>query len=194
MMPFASCSPTATISRGQTSSCRRTAVAVCSQVSTWRTGNPWLPCSVTMPRPVLLADVNTFIYAHRPESPRAEEHRRWLTDALTGPEPFGVSELVLSAFLRIVTNHRVYREPTPPRVALAFCSAVLDAPSAVPVRPGVRHWSLFTDLCRTAGARGNTVPDAFLAALAMEHGATWVTADRGFERFQGLRCRTALDG
>jgi uncharacterized protein len=142
---------------------------------------------------MLLADVNVFVYAHRPESPRASEHRAWLTNALTGEEPFAVSEAVLASFLRIVTHHRVYREPTPPDVALRFCDAVLGAPAAVPVRPGPRHWSLFTGLCRAVGARGNLVPDAFLAALAVEHGATWVTTDCGFARFPGLRWRTPLD-
>jgi len=142
---------------------------------------------------VLLADVNAFIYAHRPESPRATEHRDWLTKALHGDEPFGVSEQVLSSFLRIVTNHRVYVEPTPTCTALAFCDAVLAAPAAVPVRPGARHWSIFRKLCHDASARGNLVPDAFLAALAIEQGATWVTTDRGFARFPGLRWRVPLE-
>ncbi|MGH8937898.1 MAG: type II toxin-antitoxin system VapC family toxin [Actinomycetes bacterium] len=141
---------------------------------------------------MLLADVNVFIYAHRPESPRAEEHRDWLGDALHGDEPFGVSESVLASFLRIVTHHRVYREPTPPEVALAFCSAVLSAPAAVAVRPWPRHWGLFSRLYETVGARGNLVPDTYLAALAIEHGATWVTTDRGFARFPGLRWRLPL--
>lgn len=143
-------------------------------------------------QPVLLADVNAFIYAHRLESPRAEEHRAWLTSALEGPEPFGVSELVLSSFLRIVTNHRIYREPTPPPVALEFCQAVLRAPASVAVRPGSRHWDIFAGLVDTVGARANTVPDAYLAALAIEHGATWVTTDRGFARFPALRWRSPL--
>lgn len=141
---------------------------------------------------MLLADVNVFVYAHRPESPRAEEHSEWLQRALVGEEPFGVSETVLASFLRIVTHHRVYREPTPPDVALSFCQAVLDAPAAVAVRPGARHWSVFRHLCAEVGARGNVVPDAFLAALAIEHGATWVTHDRGFGRFPGLRWTTPL--
>ncbi|HEX7738595.1 MAG TPA: type II toxin-antitoxin system VapC family toxin [Marmoricola sp.] len=136
---------------------------------------------------MLLADVNPLIYAHRPESPRAAEHRDWLAAALCGPEPFGVSEQVLSSFVRIVTNHRVYREPTPPEIALDFCAAVLAGPASVAVRPGARHWSIFDGLCRGLGARGNVVPDAYLAALAIENGATWVTTDRGFARFPGLR-------
>ncbi len=142
---------------------------------------------------MLLADVNPLIYAHRPESPRAGEHRDWLEGALSGPEPFGVSELVCSAFLRIVTNHRVFTDPTPPDVALQFCAAVMDAPAAVAVRPGPRHWGLFTGLCAQVQARGNVVPDAYLAALAIEHGATWVTTDRGFARFPGLRWRVPLE-
>ena len=92
-----------------------------------------------------------------------------------------------------MTNHRVYVEPTPPELAVAFCEAVLAAPAAVPIRPGARHWAIFTDLCRNVGARGNTVPDAYLAALAIEHGATWVTTDRGFARFPGLRWRPPLE-
>jgi hypothetical protein len=141
---------------------------------------------------VLLADVNIYLYARRTESPGHREYLAWLEERLSGPEPFGVSELVLSSFLRIVTNHRVYREPTPPAGALDFCTAVLEAPAAVRVRPGARHWSIFSDLCRAVGARANVVPDAYLAALAIEHGATWVTTDTGFGRFPGLRVAPAL--
>lgn len=109
---------------------------------------------------MLLADVNVLLYAHRPESPRANAHRTWLQEALSGDEPFGISELVLSAFVRISTHHRVYVEPTPPDVALDFCAAVLAAPSAVSLRPGPRHWPVFDALCRQVGARANVVPDA----------------------------------
>lgn len=142
---------------------------------------------------MLLADVNVFVYAHRPESQRFADHRSWLHDALVGEEPFGVSELVLSSFVRIVTNHRIYREPTPTALALEFCAAVLGAPATVAVRPGERHWGIFARLCRDAGARGNLVPDAYLAALAVEHGATWITTDRGFARFPGLRWHPPLE-
>ena len=136
---------------------------------------------------MLLADVNVFVYAHRPDSPRHDQMRDWLAQVLAGDEPFGVSEAVLASFVRIVTHHRVFRDPTPPEVALEFCAAVLAAPATVPVRPGARHWALFDQLCRTVGARGNIVPDAFLAALAIEQGATWMTTDPGFARFPGLR-------
>jgi len=141
---------------------------------------------------MLLADVHIYLYARRRESERHQEYREWLEDRLSGAEPFGVSELVLSSFLRIVTNHRIYKEPTPPQAALAFCNAILEAPAAVPIRPGNRHWGIFSQLCEASKARGNSVPDAYLAALAIEHGATWVTIDRGFARFPGLRIESAL--
>jgi len=136
---------------------------------------------------VLIADVNIYVYAFRRESPRHEEYREWLAEALAGAELIGISELVLSGFLRIVTNHRIFVEPSTPEAALNFCDAVLQAPSATRVRPSERHWTVFTDLCRTVRARANVIPDAYHAALAIEHGATWVTTDRGFARFPGLR-------
>jgi uncharacterized protein len=142
---------------------------------------------------VLLADVNIYLYARRRESPRHQEYREWLERRLSGPEPFGVSELVLSSFLRIVTNHRIYKEPTPPEAACEFCNAILRAPAAVAVRPGARHFQIFVGLCMAVGARANVVPDAYLAALAIEQGATWVTLDQGFARFPNLRIAPALE-
>lgn len=142
---------------------------------------------------MLLADVNVLIYAHRPDSPEHRMANEWLTGALEGDEPVGVSELVLSGFLRVVTNHRVYREPSPVDVALGFCDAVREAPAAVALRPGPRHWAIFASLCRTVGARANVVPDAFHAALAIENRATWITTDRGFARFPGLSWRPMVD-
>ena len=142
---------------------------------------------------MLLADVNVYIYARRRDSERHEAYRTWLEERLGGDEPFGVSELVLSAFVRIVTNHRVFKNPTPPKAAIEFCEAVLAAPAAVPLRPGPLHWPIFAKLCRQLQARGNSVPDAYLAALAIEHGATWVTVDSAFARFPGLRVQRPLE-
>ena len=136
---------------------------------------------------MLLVDVNILVYAHRPESPQHEQYRGWLRQALSGPEPFGVVDSVLASFLRIVTHHRVFLEPTPTETAVAFCEAVRSAPAAVDVQPGPDHWPLFRDLLVTTTARGNLVPDAYLAALAIEQGATFVTTDAGFARFPGLR-------
>jgi toxin-antitoxin system PIN domain toxin len=77
--------------------------------------------------------------------------------------------------------------------ALAFVEVLRGAPNHVAVEPGPRHWAVFAGLCRSSEARGNVVPDAYLAALAIERGATMSTADRGFARFDGLRWRHPYD-
>lgn len=142
---------------------------------------------------MLIADVNVFVYAHRPEAPDHPRYLTWLQQALLGPEPLGVSDAVLASFMRITTHHRVFVEPTPSRVALDFCDAVRGATAAIVVQPGPDHWPLFSELVLTSSARGNLVPDAYLAALALEQGATFVTTDTGFARFPGLRRAHPLD-
>lgn len=139
-------------------------------------------------------DVNVLVYAHRPEAQRHTEYRDWLDSARADDEPLGLSDVVMSGFVRIVTHPKVFREPTPLAVALEFASALRSAPASVAVAPGPRHWPIFERLCRTTEARGNAVPDAFLAALAIEQGTTWYTCDRSFARFPGLRWEHPLDG
>lgn len=141
---------------------------------------------------MLLTDVNVLIYAHRSESPEHEAYARWLTSLATGEEPFGLSELVLSSVIRIVTNPRVFKSPTPIETALDFVNELRRRPNAVPLRPGSRHFGLFERLCQQANASGKLVADAYHAALAMEHGCEWVTTDADFGRFPGLRCRHPL--
>ena len=134
-----------------------------------------------------LPDVNILVAAHRREAENHEAVRRWLEDAMDAPEPLAISDAVLSGFLRIVTQHRVVRTPSTMAEGLEFADQIRSAPSAVPVAPGPRHWRIFSDLCRAANARGNLIPDAWLAALAIESGSECVSLDRDFARFPGLR-------
>jgi uncharacterized protein len=136
---------------------------------------------------MLIPDVNVFVSAHRTAGPGHGPVLAWLESALNGGESVGVSELVLSAVVRIVTNRRAFATPTPPELAVEFCAAMRNAPAARIVAPGWQHWDIFADLVRTTHATANLVPDAYLAALALENGATFVTRDRGFARFPGLR-------
>lgn len=137
---------------------------------------------------MLFLDVNVCLFALRPDiSEEAEGVRGWVQEALVGHEQVGLSELVLSAMVRLATNGRIFSEPTSPRDAVAFADAMLGAPAASAVRPGARHWTIFGDLTREHRLRANDVPDAYLAALAMEAGATFVTLDRGFARFEKLK-------
>ena len=142
---------------------------------------------------MLIVDVNVLVYAFRADSVHHAEYKAWLERKLTDAESVGISELVLSGLVRIATNGRIYREPESPEAALEFCQALLDAPAAIALRPGPQHWSLFRELCTATHAKGNVVPDAYHAALAIENKATWITTDRGFARFPGLRWQLPLN-
>jgi toxin-antitoxin system PIN domain toxin len=136
---------------------------------------------------MILPDVNVLVHAFRGDSPRHSEIRPWLDEFVFSDSSFGLSDLVLSGFLRIVTHPRVFDPPTPLDDALSFVETLRDMPNAVILAPGPRHWAIFTRLCRESDARGDLTPDAYLAALAIESGSEWVSTDRGFGRFKGLR-------
>lgn len=140
-----------------------------------------------------LLDVNVLLYAHRAEQPEHEPVRTWLEARVSAGRPFGVPSLVFSGFLRIATNPRAFRSPTPLDTALEAVESLRSQPNCVVVEPGPRHWPIFTDLCRRLRARGNVVPDAYLAAIAIETDSDFVSTDRGFGGFPGLRWRHPLD-
>jgi hypothetical protein len=138
---------------------------------------------------VIVPDVNVLVFAHRADSAVHAPARRLLEDELSGGGSVVLADVVLIGFLRIVTHPRVALTPTPLPEALAVVDALLAAPSASLVRPRADHWTLLNALCLEADARGNRVPDAHLAALAISWGAELVSADHGFARFPGLRFR-----
>lgn len=141
---------------------------------------------------MIAPDVNVLVYAARDDAPNHVAYRGWLEAALAADEPLGLSELVLSGVVRVLTNARVFDPPMPIADALAYVDALRRQPRTVPLRPGARHWALFLDLCRRGQVRGNLVADAYHAALAIEVGAEWVTTDRDFARFPDLRWRHPL--
>jgi hypothetical protein len=141
---------------------------------------------------LILPDVNVLIYAFRSDSSRHREYKEWLEDAVDGSEAYGVSPQVLASFLRICTHPRIFLRPSERDTALAFCRALLERPNATLVTPQERHWDIFETLCRDSKATGNVLQDAWFAALAIETGCEWVTTDRDFARFDGLRWRAPL--
>ena len=141
---------------------------------------------------MILLDVNVLVHAFRDASPEHEAYRAWLIATIDSDEPFGLSEVVLSGFVRVATHPRIFDPPAPIADALAFADALRSQPNAVLVAPGARHWGIFERLCVVARAKGNLVADAYLAALAIESGCEWITSDRDFSRFPGLRWRHPL--
>lgn len=141
---------------------------------------------------MFLPDVNVLVYARREDAVHHAVCRKWLETVINGDEAYGVSELVLSGFIRVVTHPRVFTRPTAMADALAFADQVREQANCILVAPGPRHWEIFTRLCSESGVKGNLVPDAYLAALAIESGCEWVTTDRDFGRFKNLRWRSPL--
>ena len=142
---------------------------------------------------MLLPDVNILIYAHFEDVVADHvEYARWLTELATGTEDFALSVLVLSGFLRIATNPRVFESPSTIETAFAFVSSLTERPTARIVGPGPDHMAILERLCREAGATGKLVADAQHAAIAMEHNCTLVSVDSDFARFPGLSWRHPL--
>ena len=138
---------------------------------------------------MLLCDVNILVYAHREDSENHPVYLKWLSNLINSDETFAVSELVLSGFLRIVTHPKVFNPPSSLNDALEFVNTLRQQENCKVVTPGERHWAIFQKLCHASNARGNLIPDAYHAALAIESGCEWITADRGFGRYEGLRWR-----
>jgi toxin-antitoxin system PIN domain toxin len=140
-----------------------------------------------------MPDVNVLVCAHREDAPDHAAHAVALSRLVEGDEPFALSPLVLSGFLRVVTHPTAMRPPTPLETALDFVDALTDRPNARLLEPGLEHWGLFSRLVRSTRATGTLIADAYHAALALEHGCEWVTADGDFQRFPGLRVRHPLE-
>jgi toxin-antitoxin system PIN domain toxin len=129
------------------------------------------------------------LYAHRNDAADHPRFRDWLYTVTNAGTFFGISEIILSSFVRVATNPKIYDPPTPLPYALEFCESLRKRPNAVRVTPGEHHWDIFTDLCSRTRAIGNLVADAYLAALAIESECEFVTLDRDFAKFPGLRWR-----
>ena len=119
---------------------------------------------------MILPDVNVLVYAFREASPGHVQYRDWLRARVASPEAFGLSDLVLSGVMRILTHPSVFSPPTPTDAALAFVDALRSQPNAVLIAPGPRHWDIFSHLCISARAKGNLIPDAYHAAHPQQRG------------------------
>jgi uncharacterized protein len=136
---------------------------------------------------MILVDANILIYATDPHSERHESARTWLDSQLSGTSRVGLPWQSLLAYLRIVTNPRVYTRPQSVKLAWSHVEDWLDCECVwIPV-PGPAHRSIFARLLADLGGGPNLLPDAHLAALAIEHGLAVCSNDGDFARFQGLR-------
>ena len=141
---------------------------------------------------MILTDVNILVHAFRTDSPEHLTCRAWLDDVVNGDARYGMAPQVLSGVIRITTHPKVFAMPSSLDEVLQFCDILLDQPHCVIIEPGERHWPIFKRLCTAADARGNLVPDAWFAALAIESGCEWITLDHDYARFPDLQWRVPV--
>ncbi len=142
---------------------------------------------------MILPDVNVLVYAYVREAERHDEWRAWWESVVSSPSTFALADVCLTGFVRVVTHPRVLTRPLPVDEALERVAELLGRPNCVLVRRTDATWPTVVDLCRRGGAGGNTVPDAWIAAMAVSNGCELATADRGFGRWPGLSWSHPLD-
>ena len=138
---------------------------------------------------MILMDVNVLVYAHREDVKDHLRYRYWLESVMNGDVKFAYSELVLSGFLRVVTHPKIFEIPSALGQAIQFCDQIRGVGTSMQLAPGNHHWDIFSGCMKVINAKGNDIPDAYHAALAMEWDCIWVTTDKGFKRFNGLKTR-----
>jgi uncharacterized protein len=142
---------------------------------------------------VILIDANLLVYAHVRSFPQHARAHEWLDSQLSRSAPVGLPWPSLLGFLRLVTNPRVFQEPAAMGDAWRQVRAWLGVEVAWIPQPTERHGEVLGALLAATGAQGNLVPDAHLAALAIEHGLLLCSADGDFARFPDLRWLNPLN-
>ncbi len=141
---------------------------------------------------MILVDANILLYAEDSLNPLNQQARAWWDDKLSGSEDVCLCWVVLSAFIRIGTNPRVFEQPLSLEQALSRVQSWLNQPCTRVVRPTDRHWTVFKQMLVGGQAVANLVTDAYLAALAIEHGCVLASTDSDFARFPKLKWRNPL--
>lgn len=135
---------------------------------------------------MILVDANILLYACNSTSDLHAKSRDWLDEKLNGTAPVGLPWPSLLAFLRIASNPRAFHRPLTMAAAWGQVSSWLSAETVWMPEPTERHADILGKLLAPHGIYGNLVPDAHLAALAIEHGLTLYSTDGDFARFPGL--------
>jgi toxin-antitoxin system PIN domain toxin len=136
---------------------------------------------------LILVDANLLIYAHTAAFAQHQVARDWLDRQLNGVSRVGLPWASLLAFVRIVTNPRIFEHPEPMAEAWGQVRAWLACDTAWIPEPTEHHLEVLGRLIALPGVHANLVPDTHLAALAIEHGVTLCSTDGDFTRFPGLR-------
>ncbi len=138
---------------------------------------------------MIALDVNVLVAAVHSAASGHEHTRTWLEEVIAAPEPIGISDAVLTGALRVLTHPRVFDPPVPIERAVEVLGQIADHPGVVILTPLPGYWDRLRNVCVESQAKGNLIADAGHAVVAMQHGAVFLTHDRDFARFDGLRWR-----
>lgn len=141
---------------------------------------------------MILVDANLLVYAHVTSFPQHAAARKWLDARLHATPRVGLAWPSILGFVRLVSNPRVFERPETIASAWQQAQAWLDHPTAWIPLPTERHREVLSEILSAPDLRANHVPDAHLAALAVEHGLVLCSTDRDFARFAGLRWENPL--
>ncbi len=133
-----------------------------------------------------LWDVNVWVYAFRPDSPLHARARVMLEDSLARREPFLFCPFLAASFLRLVTNPRVFVQPSDIHESWRFLDSLETDPAAQYTEMDRQTYAIFKHLGLVTLAAGNSVPDALIAATALRHDARLFTADKAFHAYPGV--------
>lgn len=136
---------------------------------------------------MILVDANVLLYAYEPRSEHHQKCRNWVEKAFAGEEPVCLAWVTILAFIRIITNPLVFESPLTAAEATDVVASWLARPAVFILEAGERRWELLRALLTDSQISGAHVMHAFLAALALENGATLVSTDREFSHFPTLQ-------
>jgi hypothetical protein len=142
---------------------------------------------------LILVDANLLLYAVDESSPVNEKARKWWESALSGKDPVYLCWTVISAFIRIGTNPRVFENPLMLNEAVSIVEGWFTQPCVRIAVPTENHWNELRTMLNKGKANGNLVTDAHLAALAREYNCTLYSSDADFARFKGIKWKNPLE-
>ena len=141
---------------------------------------------------MILLDANILLYARVESFEQHTRARKWLDEQLNGVTGVGIPWPTLLAFVRLISNRRVFERPLTTREAWHQVEHWLDCEPVWTPAPTERHRGVMSSLVPRIGNRQNLVPDAHLAALAIDNGLKLCSTDGDFARFPGLAWENPL--
>ena len=136
---------------------------------------------------MIVPDVNMLVFAYHEESPYHNAARSWWEGLVNGNETVGIPWAVTTGFMRLIANPRVLATPMSPSAALGRVKIWFWYPHIQPIDPGAEHLTHLQNILDAVGRSANLVPDAHIAALAIEHRAVLHSHDSDFGRIPGLQ-------